>query len=291
MRRPNAQLDPPRSQDLPAVDMLAMLRPWAHVHLHLLRLPSLCRHRQPVQLQHTLELKGPRGLGCRGTHLKIWLGPASAAGAGRSGPARDVLCALRRLYNEAKAAGLFMQGQEAHKAPMFSAIMHMFARAQRFDMVHQLVQDVQTFSVHIKMNTLVVRPPPCALRDAAPLLGVRKPTFSVHLQMNTLVARSCATDRGCCCMRWHNLHAAGCCPASDSLSEALLLCSANLRTACARVALRAARVCTQMCLLHAVLSNHNDLVYELLVNIRGQHVGGPGLVGFCGALTGLGLAL
>ena len=36
-----------------------------------------------------------------------------------------------------------------------------------------------------------------------------------------------------------------------------------------------AGLCVQMCLLHAILSAQNDLVYELLMNVRTQHVRPP----------------
>ena len=65
----------------------------------------------------------------------------------------NLLC---RLYNEAKITGLFIGGSSEQKAPMFSALMHMFSRAQRFEMVWELTQDTGTYSIQIKMNTLVV---------------------------------------------------------------------------------------------------------------------------------------
>ena len=66
-----------------------------------------------------------------------------------------------RLYHEAKGAGLFINGQDKLKGIMYSAMLHMFARIQDFETVAELMQDVRTYSVHVKMNTLVVRPCCC----------------------------------------------------------------------------------------------------------------------------------
>ena len=61
---------------------------------------------------------------------------------------------------EAKQSGMLMVGEERFKAGMYSAILHMYARIQDFDTLAILVADIREYSVHVKMNTLVVSPLP-----------------------------------------------------------------------------------------------------------------------------------
>ena len=55
---------------------------------------------------------------------------------------------------------MLMRGEEKVKATMYSAILHMYARIQDFDTLQMLVADIREYSVHVKMNTLVVRAAP-----------------------------------------------------------------------------------------------------------------------------------
>ena len=67
---------------------------------------------------------------------------------------------LYSLYLEAKEGGMLMRGDDKVKATMYSAILHMYARIQDFDTLQMLVADIREYSVHVKMNTLVVSAAP-----------------------------------------------------------------------------------------------------------------------------------
>ena len=221
---------------------------WANVHRHP-RLPGLEYHEDRLACE-PWHFPGPQGL-TQACAACTWR-PRSRAGLHLF----DTSLVVYSLYMEAKEQGLLMRGEEKFKATMYSAILHMYARIQDFDTLKMLVADVREYSVHVKMNTLVVGACPACCGISG--LQSAHVCFHEHVQGYWVWTK----QRG---SSWLAVWYARSMVLQTGHVQ-VLDCSSHAGTDLTRTG------CMQMCVLYSVIGLQNDIIYDLLVNIRGQQV-------------------